>query len=311
MKVFLFNNDKKQYKLVKATLNDQDYELITESDLSKLVDHFSEESPELIISDFEHKGGGIDLVNELLAHLQPPFPYVLFITEAQAESYAVDCLGPIPGDFLSKPIREEELSARIQVAERAIALQTHLRSNESVPPDLALYDDLTNLLNRQAVYERALAELNRAHRQKIDSCLALLEIINIDKITEEHGEPVARQAIRFVARAIRANIRMYDLVGRWMGSKFLLMLPGLPIAHTKNVVERIYSAISSVRIRLSDDESLKLEIAVGYVLSNAEEPAPLYELIETANKALSEAAELKVPEKVAFHPTTILNRESD
>jgi diguanylate cyclase (GGDEF)-like protein len=311
LKVFLFNNDKKQHKLVKATLNDQDYELIVESDLKKLVAHFADESPELIISDFEYKGGGIDLINELLSHLQPPFPYVLFITESQAESYAVDCLGPIPGDFLSKPVREEELSARVQVAERAIALQRHLRSQESVSPDLALYDDLTNLLNRQAVYERALAELNRAHRQKIDTCLALLEIINIDSITEEHGEQVAKQAIRFVARAIRANIRMYDLVGRWMGSKFLLMLPGLPLDYTKNVVERIYSAISAVRIRLSDEESLQLEIAVGYVLSNAEEPTPLYELIEGANQALSDASQLKQPEKVSYHPTTILNRDID
>ncbi|MEN8240901.1 MAG: diguanylate cyclase [Chloroflexota bacterium] len=311
MKVFLFNNDKKQHDLVKETLNDQDYELIAESDLEKLVEHFKEESPELIISDFEFKDGGIDLVNQVLAHLQPPFPYILFITESQAESYAVDCLGPIPGDFVSKPIREEELCARIQVAERAIALQSHLRSQESASPDLALYDDLTNLLNRQAVYERALAELNRATRQKIDSCLALMEIINIEKITEEHGEQVARQAIRFVARAIRANIRMYDLVGRWMDSKFLLMLPGLPLDYTKRVVERIYSAISAVRIRISDDESIELELAVGYMLSDAEQPTPLYELIEGANKALSEASKLEKPEKVSHHPTTIIRQDPE
>jgi diguanylate cyclase (GGDEF)-like protein len=306
LKVFLFNNDKEQLELVTETLNNQDYELVVEEDLSKLVEHFEEDPPELIISDFEAPGGGIDLVNEVLAHLRPPFPYVLFITEAQAESYAIDCLGPIPGDFVSKPVRQEELNARIQVAERAIALQTHLRSQESVSPDLALYDDLTNLLNRQAVYERALAELNRAHRQKIDTCLALFEILNIEKIEEEHGEKISRQAIRFVARAIRANIRMYDLVGRWMGAKFLLMLPGLPVEYTKNVVDRIYSAISAVRIRLSDEESLQLEMAVGYVISVAEEPSPLYELIEGANQALLEATELKKPEKVASYPTKTL-----
>jgi diguanylate cyclase (GGDEF)-like protein len=306
LKVLLFKNNEKQLQLVEETLNKQDYQLIIENDTDKLADHIDKDPPEMIISDFETQGGGIDLVNQLLAHLQPPFPYVLFITEAQAESYAVDCLGPIPGDFVSKPIREEELSARILVAERAIALQNHLRTQEGVSPDLAIYDDLTNLLNRQAVYERALAELNRAHRQKIDTCLALLEIINIDKIKEEHGEKIAHQAIRFVARAIRANIRMYDLVGRWMDAKFMLMLPGLPIEYTKNVIERIYSAISAVRIRLSDDETLKVEMAVGYVMSESEEPIPLYELIEGANQALIEATEMKKPAKVAYYPTKIL-----
>lgn len=306
MKVFIYTDDADQQSLLKETLNDQDYELIFEANLAQMVEGLESEPPELIISDFEAEGGGIDLVNEVLANLQPPFPYVLFITETQAESYAVDCLGPIPGDFLSKPIRPEELSARIQVAERAIALQTHLRTQEGVPPDLALYDDLTNLLNRQAVYERALAELNRAHRQKIDTCLALLEILNIEKIEEEHGTKIAHQAIRFVARAIRANIRMYDLVGRWMGAKFMLMLPGLPVEYTKNVVDRIYNAINSVRIRLPDDDSLHLDMAVGYVISMADEPVPLYELIEGANQALTEAMEMKKPQKVAHYPTKLL-----
>lgn len=306
LKVFLFNSEEEQQELLKEILNQQDYEIVIEDQLSNLVEHFGEATPELIISDFESMGGGIDLVNELLANIQPPFPYVLFITESQAESYAIDCLGPIPGDFVSKPIRAEELRARIQVAERAIALQTHLRSQEGISPDLALYDDLTNLLNRQAVYERALAELNRANRQKIDTCLALFEILNIEKIEAEHGDKISRQAIRFVARAIRANIRMYDLVGRWMGAKFLLMLPGLPVEYTKNVVDRIYSAISAVRIRLSDDEALQLEMAVGYVISKSDEPSPLYELIEGANQALIEASELKKPDKVAYYPTKIL-----
>jgi diguanylate cyclase (GGDEF)-like protein len=306
LKVFILSTDTEQLELLKETLNDQDFELVFVDDLAGIVEQFGEDPPELIIADFDIPGGGIDLVNEVLAQLQPPFPYILFITEAQAESYAVDCLGPIPGDFLTKPVRQEELNARIQVAERAIALQTHLRSQESVSPDLALYDDLTNLLNRQAVYERALAELNRAHRQKIDTCLAMFEILNIEKIEQAHGEKISRQAIRFVARAIRANIRMYDLVGRWMGAKFLLMLPGLPVEYTKNVVDRIYSAISSVRIRLSDDEALQLDMAVGYVISKAEEPSPLYELIEGANQALLEASELKKPEKVAFYPTKML-----
>jgi diguanylate cyclase (GGDEF)-like protein len=308
LKVLLFNTKEEQLQLVEDTLNKHDYEIIIENDPEKLADCFADDVPEVIISDFEIEGGGIELVNQLLAHLQPPFPYVLFITEAQAESYAVDCLGPIPGDFVSKPIRAEELRARILVAERAIALQNHLRSQEEVSPDLAIYDDLTNLLNRQAVYERALAELNRAHRQKIDTCLALLEIINIDQIKKEHGEKTAHQAIRFVARAIRANIRMYDLVGRWMDARFMLMLPGLPIEYTKNVIERIYSAISAVRIRLSDDETLKVEMAVGYVMSESEEPVPLYELIEGANQALIEAMEMKKPEKVAYYPTKILRQ---
>ena len=47
-------------------------------------------------------------------------------------------------------------------------------------------------------------------------------------------------------------------------------------------------------------------MAVGYVISKAEEPVPLYELIEGANQAVIDAAESKKPEKVAYFPTRIL-----
>jgi hypothetical protein len=61
-----------------------------------------------------------------------------------------------------------------------------------------------------------------------------------------------------------------------------------------------------VRIRLPDDESLHLDMAVGYVISMADEPVPLYELIEGANQALTEAMEMKKPQKVAHYPTKLL-----
>ena len=53
MKVLLFSSEKEQLELVRETLNDQDYEPVSESDLAVLVGHFEEDPPELIISDFE------------------------------------------------------------------------------------------------------------------------------------------------------------------------------------------------------------------------------------------------------------------
>ncbi len=296
MKVLLYENDQDQLRVLRNNLENQDYELLVEKEAGKVLSHLEGNAPELVISNFNLPNGGIELVNQMLATLEQPFPYVLFITETNSEKYAIDCLGPIPGDFVSKPLREEEFRARILVAERAIALQNHLRTQQETSPDVALYDDLTNLLNRQAVYERALGELNRAQREKMQTCLVLMEIINIDAILEKYGEKVSRQAIRFVARAIRANLRMYDLVGRWMGARFLILLPGVSNKYSKNVIGRIYDAVRSVRIRLEDDTHLPLELAVGFTISDPDKPAPLYMLIDQANMALTEGSKQK-PEK--------------
>jgi diguanylate cyclase (GGDEF)-like protein len=292
VKVLLYSDDESQIKLVSELLNGDDYNLLVEQDSASLFGHLKVEPPELIISNFDLPNGGIDLVNSILALTQAPFPYMLFLTEEFSEKYAVDCLGPIPGDFVVKPLRQLELEARILVAERTIALQKHLLDQDNLPPDVAMYDDLTNLYNRQAIYEHALAEINRAQREKNPVCLVMIEINNASQIQEQHGTEMYRQAVRFVARAIRANLRMYDLVGRWMEAKFLVVLPGLSTEHGQNVVARILGSVHAVNLRLEDGSLLELDVAGGYTFAEPDAVIPLYEQIEHANLALSQAMEL-------------------
>lgn len=299
MKVLVYDNVENHIRLLKQFLNQVDYDLVIEKDEQNILTHFEGELPALIISNFDLPEGGIKLVNNMLATLKPPFPYVLFLTDPHSEQFAVDCLGPIPGDFVAKPVRMEELRARITVAERVIALQNHLRAQHEIPPDLALYDNLTNLLNRQAIYERVLAEVNRAGREKTPTCLSIFEITNIEDLKEEYGSKITDQAIRFVARAIRANIRIYDIVGRWMDAQFMLMLPGLRPEYSQNVIERIYTALHSVRIRMENDHLLPLVLAAGYTSNEVKDAVPLYMMIEQTNKALSYASELEKEIKIS------------
>jgi diguanylate cyclase (GGDEF)-like protein len=298
VKVLLYSDDEHQIELVSEILNGDDYNLLIEQDSASLFGHLKEEPPELIISNFDLPYGGIDLVNSILALLQAPFPYVLFLTEEFSEKYAVDCLGPIPGDFAVKPVRGQELEARIVVAERTIALQKRLHSQEELPPDVAMYDDLTNLLNRQAIYEHAMAEVNRSQREKSPVCLVMIEINNAAVIEEKHGKDMYRQTVRFVARAIRANLRMYDHVGRWMDAKFLVILPGLTPEFGQGVVERILNAVHSINLRLEDQTLLDLDVAGGYTYAKPETARPLYEQIDEANIALSQAVLLEAKPRV-------------
>ena len=110
----------------------------------------------------------------------------------------------------------------IAVAERTLALQARAKETSGHSSDsLALYDHLTSVLNRQAIYERALAEMNRSQRDGNQVGIAMIEIVNLDEIIEKYGSDVRDQSVRFVARAARANMRIYDLVGRWIGAKFM------------------------------------------------------------------------------------------
>lgn len=301
MRVLLFDQDARQISLVQECLDAADYQLEIVNDSAALAGVLKSEPPEMVISNFDLDGGGVELINSLLALQRPPFPYVLFLTGEQNEKYAVDCLGPIPGDFLVKPIREQELKARIIVAERTIAFQNHLVAQQQPTTDIAMYDDLTSVFNRQAIYEHALAELNRSQREKQPVCLAMVEVLNAAQIREEHGGEIADQAIRFTARALRANLRMYDLVGRWMPAVFMVLLPGLTVDSGQRVIERILGAVLSVNLRLKDMSLVPLEVAAGYTCQDPATGLPLYELINQANSALAQAAALEKPVRVAAY----------
>jgi diguanylate cyclase (GGDEF)-like protein len=298
VKVLLYDNHQEAINLLRENLNKYDFSLVVEQEPSNLFKLLNGEPPELIISNFDLPNGGIELVNTMLAVLNPPFPYVLFLTESYSKKYAVDCLGPVMGDFISLPVEEEEFTARIAVAERAIALQKYLRSQQDLPPDMAMYDDLTNLLNRQAVYERILAEMSRSQREKKPLCLAMFEVINADQIAKEYGEQTARHTIRFVARAIRANVRIYDVVGRWMGAKFLLVLPGVEKEDMRNVIGRVYHEIHSVQIRVEEDAVLDLVVAAGFTWYTPKFNVTLVQLIDQASQAMSEASKFEVGDKI-------------
>ena len=71
------------------------------------------------------------------------------------------------------------------------------------------------------------------------------------------------------------------------------MLPGLPQEHTRKVIERVYGAISTLRVRLPDGSNLPVEVSIGYTLSIPDTTEHLYTLIEQANLALEKSRKIK------------------
>lgn len=301
MKVLVYEEDESRIEQLKDILNQEDYDVVLARNGDALFGFLEDEVPDLVVSNFGLPKGGYELVNAILARVQHPFPYVLFLTEKENEKYVVDCLGPIPGDFVSLPLREEALQARMVVAEKAIALQEYLRSQDKAPPGLAMYDPETNLLNKQAVYDRGLVEISRSHRENQTVGVALMELINVDAIRSQYGDELAALAVRFIANTLRANIRMYDIVGRWTPACFLILIPGVPAENTGGVVTRLYQAVSEVKIPLMDDSLLEMKLAVGYTCAVQEDTRPLSDIVGRAEKAVFNAGHTDDgPRVVAF-----------
>ena len=102
---------------------------------------------------------------------------------------------------------------------------TEQRKAERYLRKIAQLDGLTGLLNPKAVEERLEQELSRAMRHKLDFSCLMIDVDHFKYVNDHFGHQKGDQMIRHVAQIIRENVRRSDIIGRWGGDEFLVILP--------------------------------------------------------------------------------------
>jgi diguanylate cyclase (GGDEF)-like protein len=108
----------------------------------------------------------------------------------------------------------------------------------------ARHDLLTGTLNRHGIELRLTGELDRARRTGHPLSALLIDIDRFKSINDTHGHAAGDQALRAVAQCIARSLRSYDLLGRFGGDEFLLLLPETHSHHALEVAERIRSLVN-------------------------------------------------------------------
>ena len=108
---------------------------------------------------------------------------------------------------------------------------------------LATRDVLTGLLNRRAMLEQLDQQSNEQERRGTPMCLALFDLDHFKRINDEHGHAIGDRVLKTFASVAQEEVRGGDVLARWGGEEFLLMMPDTPIDQAFRCVQRIHSAI--------------------------------------------------------------------
>ncbi|MBL8342809.1 MAG: GGDEF domain-containing protein [Rubrivivax sp.] len=166
--------------------------------------------------------------------------------------------------------------------------------------ELVTRDELTGLINRRHMQELIEHEHQRCTRSGQTFCLAKLDIDRLGAINDAHGYAVGDAVLRAVAQEALQHVRSSDVLARWGGEEFMLMLPDTRAALVRGGIERLQQRVAALRI-VHGPHALSVTLSAGVAERHAGES--IEQTIERVGVALAEAKAARVrPGTAAPHP---------
>ena len=153
-------------------------------------------------------------------------------------------------------LRIQRIRAKLQQQREALAQALEVNR------ELATRDELTGLINRRAMLDLMALEHSRSLRSGRPLLLAQLDIDHFKPINDQHGHATGDRALQAFAGTVRASLRDSDVLARWGGEEFVLMLTDTSADHARELLERIRHAVQALEIA-HNAGSLQLTVSIG------------------------------------------------
>ncbi|HWJ50586.1 MAG TPA: diguanylate cyclase [Solirubrobacteraceae bacterium] len=153
--------------------------------------------------------------------------------------------------------------AALAMFDRLIASRRRLTRLNRELDRVARIDSLTEIHNRRHVEEALRAALGTARRHGSDLALLLVDIDRFKDFNDSRGHLAGDRALRHVAARLADSLRVEDVLGRWGGEEFIVVLPGADAECAVMVAERLRAHIASSDLDISAAESCLLTVTIG------------------------------------------------
>ena len=248
----------------------------TISEPMKLLEILSDFNPDLILMDLYMPGcSGIELtrvIRQMDNFLSIPIVYLATKNDFNTQSEAMSLRGD---DFLIEPIDSTHLVAVVT------SRVTRARSLRSL-----MHCGLTGLLNHTAIKEELSREIARSSRLNSSLSFAVLDIDYFKKINNTYGHAAGDRVIKSLARLLKQRLRETDVIGRYGGEEFAVIMNDTDAMSAAKVIDEIRNVFSRL-LHLSYYEEFAVNFSAGIAdLAHFPDAA---RLSEAADKALSQA----------------------
>jgi len=285
MQVLIADDSKVSRKLLRKTLTGWGYDVVEAENGDQAWAILSApDGPHLAILDWVMPGlTGPEVCRRLREGRREPYTYILLLTSKTTKAETVEGMEAGADDYVVKPFQEDELKVRLRAGRRIIDLQIDLLNAQEELRERANKDLLTLLPNRQAIEAELIRELSRCHRSGTHVGIVLLDLDLFKGINDNYGHFAGDAVLREAARRLRANMRDYDLVGRYGGEEFLVVLPGCDLTVVCQQAERLRRVLCETTMNVEGVE-MSVSASFGVTVSDGSDRRDIF--VRVADEAL-------------------------
>ena len=186
-------------------------------------------------------------------------------------------------------LKVDKLKEFLEEIEPTIALifENALEHEKSLM--LASLDPLTGVYNRREGFKLIKKLLSKAALDRTNICILILDIDHFKRINDTYGHEIGDLVLKEVVKIIRSSVRDRDLIIRWGGEEFLIVLNNVPPEKAKDVAERIRVKLENHEISIGNNITLKVTASIGVACTELDGIHSFDELFEIADKRVYKA----------------------
>jgi len=257
MRILIVEDDATLSEVMRGLLEEEGYLVETVARGADAVKSATEEPPALLILDLGLPDkDGVAVAKELGSDRRTAQIPVLFLSGRADLATRVRVFRDLPGDFLRKPYRVEELLARIERCLTDADARARLRSDARI-------DELSGLGNVRLLAERLEVEAARRLRYGTPVSVVVLDVDGLKQINDAHGHLTGSAVLRALGDALRAAIRETDVAFRFGGDEFVVLLPHTDLHAGMAFAERLLGRIRALR-----PCAISVSVSIGVAASN-------------------------------------------
>ncbi len=175
-------------------------------------------------------------------------------------------------DYVLRPIDRQEFLARTRAGIRRKRYQDGLRSNYNLSLAMAVTDSLTGLYNRRYMTTHLETLLGRKNEQRVAATM-MLDIDYFKNVNDTYGHAVGDEVLKEIASRVVRNTRGVDLVCRYGGEEFVVVMPDTERTVAANVAERLRNGVAGTPVMVAGVGALNITCSIGVTLSQADDTA--------------------------------------